>query len=56
MQKLSSHFTDKMDYLFKDIVDSLGHLPMEQRSFLFGYEDEVLHFERRLKVDEDSRI
>lgn len=40
MQKLSSHFTDKMDYLFKDIVESLGHLPMEQRSFLFGYEDE----------------
>lgn len=40
MQKFSSHFTDKMDYLFKDIIASLGHLPMEQRGFLFGYEGE----------------
>lgn len=40
MQKFSSQFTDKMDYLFKDIIASLGHLPMEQRGFLFGYEGE----------------
>lgn len=40
MQKFSSHFTNKMDYLFRDIIASLGHLPMEQRGFLFGYEDE----------------
>lgn len=41
MQKISSHFTDRMDYLFRDIIASLGHLPTEQRGFLFGYEDEV---------------
>ncbi len=41
MQKISSHFTDRMDYLFRDIIASLGHLPAEQRGFLFGYEDEV---------------
>ena len=40
MQKLFPHFTDKMDYLFKDIIASLAHLPLEQRSFLFGCKDD----------------
>ena len=41
MHKLFTCFTDKMDYLFKDVVASLGQLPLEQRSFLFDGEDDV---------------
>jgi len=41
MKKLFPCFTDKMDYLFKDIVASLGQLPFEQRSFLFDGEDDT---------------
>lgn len=40
MSKNFPEFTDKMEYLFADIIGSLGQLPIEQRGYLFGYEDE----------------
>jgi len=36
MSKLFPLLTDKMEYLFRDIFNSLGTLPVEQRAFLFG--------------------
>ena len=41
MSELNSCFSEKMEYLYKDIVASLVNLPMDQRGFLFGYEDEL---------------
>ena len=40
MPKQFPFLTDKMEYLFLDIVASLGQLPVEQRTFLFGPPDE----------------
>lgn len=40
MPKLFPMLTDKMDYLLRDIVASLGQLPVEQRAYLFGLADE----------------
>ena len=40
MSKNFPELTDKMEYLFTDIIGSLGQLPIEQRGYLFGYEDE----------------
>ena len=40
MSKHFPEFTDKMEYLFMDIVASLGQLPFEQRGYLFGFDDE----------------
>lgn len=36
-----SCLSEKMNYLFMDIIGSLGRLPVEQRGFLFGFEDDV---------------
>lgn len=36
MPKQFPLLTDKMEYLLKDIIASLGQLPVEQRVFLFG--------------------
>ena len=41
MPKSISCFSEKMNYLFMDIIASLGRLPVEQRGFLFGFEDEI---------------
>ncbi len=32
--------TEKMRYLFLDIVGALGQLPLERRAYLFGYPGE----------------
>ncbi len=40
MAKIISVFTDKMEYLYTDIIASLRQLPLEQREYIFGYEDE----------------
>lgn len=40
MAKHFQEFTDKMEYLFTDIIASLGQLPLDQRGYIFGYEDE----------------
>lgn len=40
MSKQFQLLTEKMRYLFGDIVGSLGQLPLEQRAFLFGFPDE----------------
>ena len=40
MSKAFPFFTDKMEFLFMDIIASLGQLPLEQKGFLFGYEGE----------------
>ncbi len=45
---MSKHFpelTDKMEYLFTDIVASLGSFPLEQIGCLFGYEKEDMQVE-----------
>jgi len=39
MPKLFPLLTDKMEYLLKEIIASLGQLPEEQRVFLFGPSD-----------------
>ena len=39
MPKQFPLLTDKMEYLLKDIIASLGQLPVEQRVFLFGPSD-----------------
>ena len=39
--KIFPVMTDKMDLLFRDIMASLGQLPLEQRGYIFGYDDEV---------------
>ena len=41
MPELFPCFTEKMKQIFMDIIASLGRLPLEQRGFLFGYEDEI---------------
>lgn len=41
MPELFSCFTEKMKQIFMDIIASLGRLPLEQRGFLFGYEDKI---------------
>lgn len=40
MPKMFPMLTYKMEYLLKDIIASLGQLPVEQRTFLFGLADE----------------
>ena len=41
MAKHFPEFTDKMEYLFTDIVASLGQLPLDQRGYLFGDEEDM---------------
>jgi len=36
--KLLPELTDKMDMLYRDIYASLGQLPVEQKSYLFGFD------------------
>ena len=40
MSTFNELLTEKMQLLFMDIVDSLVQLPLEQRTYFFGYEDE----------------
>ena len=40
MSTFNELLTENMQLLFMDIVDSLVQLPLEQRTYFFGYEDE----------------
>lgn len=38
--QLFPELTEKMDMLLRDIIAALGQLPLEQRGYIFGFEDE----------------
>ena len=40
MEKFGSEFTPNMEYLYEDMIASLGQLPKEMRGFLFGVDGE----------------